>query len=215
MFRIFRKKSTVILPLLIMVWVLSEPQAVAAKPNDKTRWDSKYDTNKFIFGKRPIRFLVNNFHLLPKGRTLDIAMGEGRNGVYLATKGFDVVGVDISEKGLQKAHQLANELNTQIETRVVDLENYQLEKNAYDLVICTYYLQRDLFPQMMDAVKPGGMVLVETYNMDYLNYSQFNKNYLLKTNELLEVFKDFKIIRYQSFDNGKEAYSSIIAQRPF
>ena len=90
-----------------------------------------------------------------------------------------------------------------------------MEKNAYDLVICTYYLQRDLFPQMMDAVKPGGMVLVETYNMDYLNYSQFNKNYLLKTNELLEVFKDFKIIRYQSFDNGKEAYSSIIAQRPF
>ena len=198
-----------------MVWVLSEPQTVAAKPNDKTRWDSKYDTDKFIFGKRPIRFLVNNFHLLPKGRTLDIAMGEGRNGVYLATKGFDVVGVDISEKGLQKAHQLANELNTKIETRVVDLENYQLEKNAYDLVICTYYLQRDLFPQMMDAVKPGGMVLVETYNMDYLNYSQFNKNYLLKTNELLEVFKDFKIIRYQSFDNGKEAYSSIIAQRPF
>ena len=69
--------------------------------------------------------------------------------------------------------------------------------------------------EMMDAVKPGGMVLFETYNMDYLNYSQFNKNYLLKTNELLEVFKDFKIIRYQSFDNGKEAYSSIIAQRPF
>lgn len=215
MFRIFKKKPPVILPLLIMVWVVSEPQTVAAKPNDKTRWDSKYDTNKFIFGKRPIRFLVNNFHLLPKGRTLDIAMGEGRNGVYLATKGFDVIGVDISEKGLQKAHQLANELNTKIETRVVDLENYQLEKNAYDLVICTYYLQRDLFPQMMDAVKPGGMVLVETYNMDYLNYSQFNKNYLLKTNELLEVFKDFKIIRYQSFDNGKEAYSSIIAQRPF
>ena len=215
MFRIFKKKPPVILPLLIMVWVVSEPQTVAAKPNDKTRWDSKYDTNKFIFGKRPIRFLVNNFHLLPKGRTLDIAMGEGRNGVYLATKGFDVIGVDISEKGLQKAHQLANELNTKIETRVVDLENYHLEKNAYDLVICTYYLQRDLFPQMMDAVKPGGMVLVETYNMDYLNYSQFNKNYLLKTNELLEVFKDFKIIRYQSFDNGKEAYSSIIAQRPF
>ena len=214
MFRIFKKKSPVILPLLIMVWVVSEPQTVAAKPNDKTRWDSKYDTNKFIFGKRPIRFLVNNFHLLPKGRTLDIAMGEGRNGVYLATKGFDVIGVDISEKGLQKAHQLANELNTKIETRVVDLENYHLKKNAYDLVICTYYLQRDLFPQMMDAVKPGGMVLVETYNMDYLNYSQFNKNYLLKTNELLEVFKDFKIIRYQSFDNGKEAYSSIIAQRP-
>ena len=71
---------------------------------------------------------IATFEAFENAMTLDIAMGEGRNGVYLATKGFDVIGVDISEKGLQKAHQLANELNTKIETRVVDLENYHLEK---------------------------------------------------------------------------------------
>ncbi|QPJ63967.1 MAG: class I SAM-dependent methyltransferase [Candidatus Nitrohelix vancouverensis] len=209
----FRLSSLFILLLTVFgLSVLHEP--VFAKPSDQDRWNKKYGTEKFIFGKRPTRFIENNFQLLPKGKTLDIAMGEGRNGVFLATQGFDVTGVDISDVGLEKARQLAEANGVTIQTKVMDLENDPLEKNAYDLVVCTYYLQRDLFAQMKEAVRPGGMVLVETYNMDYLNYARFNKNYLLETNELLEVFKDFKIIRYEAYDDGKEAYSAIIAQRP-
>lgn len=185
-----------------------------AKEKDKSRWNSKYDTEAYIFGVDPIPFLVDSLDLLPKGRTLDIAMGEGRHGVFLATKGFDVLGLDISEKGLQKAHRLAESQNTTIETRVVDLENHTLEKNAYDLILCTYYMQRDLFPQFKEALKPGGMALIETYNIDHLKYAKFNPKWLLQTNELLEIFKDFKIIRYQAVDNGKLAYSSILIQKP-
>jgi len=200
--------------ICILVFLLLIPAQGIAKEKDKSRWDGKYDTETYIFGKTPIPFLVENLHLLPKGKTLDIAMGEGRNGVYLATKGFDVLGLDISEKGLQKARQLAQAQNAKIETQVVDLENYTLEKNVYDLIICTYYMQRDLFPQFMDALKPGGMALVETYNMDYLKYAKFNPKWLLETNELLEIFKGFKIIRYQAFDDGEIAYSSILVQKP-
>ena len=58
------------------------------------------------------------------------------------------------------------------------------------------------------------MALIETYNIDYLRYANFSRKYLLEPNELLEIFKDFKIIRYQAYDDGKEAYSSIIAQKP-
>ena len=75
-------------------------------------------------------------------------------------------------------------------------------------------MQRNLFDQAKEALKPGGMILIETYNIDYLRYSNFSKKYLLKHNELLEIFKDFKVIRYQAFDDGEEAYSSIIAQKP-
>ncbi len=185
-----------------------------SKPRDKVRWDEKYATEQYIFGKKPILFLEDNIHLLPKGRTLDIAMGEGRNGVFLARHGFDVVGVDISPEGLNKARQLASEYGVSIETRVVDLESADLGTNEYDLIICTYYLQRSLFPQIKKALKSGGMALIETYNIDYLNYSRFNKKYLLDTNELLDVFKDFRVIKYQDFDNGQEAYSSIIAVKP-
>jgi len=130
------------------------------------------------------------------------------------TKGFDVLGLDISEKGLGKAHQLASANKVKIATRVADLETHQLAKNAYDLIICTYYMQRSLFPQFMDALKPGGMALVETYNLDYLKYKKFKRKYLLEDNELLKIFRDYKIIKYEIYDDGVEAYSSIIVQKP-
>ena len=189
------------------------PMVVSATSNDQTRWDKYYNMEEFLYGTEPIPFLKDNISLLPKNKALDLAMGEGRNGVYLATQGFEVLGLDISPIGLNKAQQLAKHFNTTIQTRVVDLENYQLKKNSYDVIICTYYLQRDLFDQIKDSLKPGGMVLIETFNTDYLKYSRFPKKYLLKHNELLEIFKDFKVIRYQVYDDGKEAFSSIIAQK--
>ncbi len=200
--------------IVLLILAVSIPIIASAAEKDQARWDKHYDIEGFLFGSKPIRFWKENIHLLPKGRALDLAMGEGRNGVYLATHGFDVLGLDISPVGLNKAHQLAEQHKVKIETRVVDLESYQLEKNAYDLIICTYYMQRDLFDQIKDSLKPGGMALVETYNIDYLRYARFPKKYLLETNELLKIFKDLKIIRYQAFDNGKEAYSSIIVQKP-
>lgn len=205
-------RSLVVKFLLILA--VSIPMPAAAAEKDQSRWDKHYDIEGFLFGSKPIRFLKDNIHLLPKGRALDLAMGEGRNGVYMATQGFDVLGLDISPVGLNKAHQLAEHHKVKIETRVVDLENYQLEKNAYDVIICTYYMQRDLFDQMKESLKPGGMALVETYNIDYLRYARFSRKYLLENNELLKIFKDFKIIRYQAYDDGKEAYSSIIVQKP-
>ena len=201
---------------LIFLIILSTlmPVIVSGAPNDQSRWDKYYDIEGFLYGIEPIPFLKDNINLLPKNKALDLAMGEGRNGVYLATQGFDVLGLDISPIGLNKAKQRANHLNTKIETRVVDLENYQLEKNSYDLVICTYYMNRCLFGQIKDSLRPGGMVLIETFNTDFLKYSRFPQKYLLKRNELLEIFKEFKIIRYQTYDDGKEAFSSIIAQKP-
>lgn len=188
---------------------------VEAAPKDKERWDRKYNSDTYLFGTRPIAFLERHVGLLPKGKALDIAMGEGRNGVFLATKGFEVVGLDISERGLGKARKLAEERGVRITTRVVDLETHQLEQNAYDVVLCAYYLQRDLFPQIKAALKSGGVVLVETYTVDHQKYRpRFRKEYLIHTNELLEIFKDFKILRYQNVDDGKAAYASILAQKP-
>lgn len=199
--------------IITSLFCLSVILPAIASPRDKERWDAKYENEVFIFGTEPISFIRNNLKLLPKGKVLDIAMGEGRNGVYLAANGFEVEGIDISEVGLKKAHQLAEQNNTKITTRVVDLENAQLEKDKYDVVLCTYYMQRNLIPQMKAAVKKGGVVVFETYNEDYLKYRKFNPKWALKHNELLELFKDFKIIRYQAFDDGSEAYSSIIAQK--
>ena len=200
--------------VLTALFFICTVSSVLAKPKDKDRWNSKYETEVYLFGEKPIPFLIDNVHLLPKGKVLDIAMGEGRNGVYLATQGFDVLGLDISEKGLEKAHNLAKKNNVTIETKVVDLESFTLEPNSYDVILCTYYMQRDLFKQFQSALKPGGMIVVETYNVDYLKYVRFSRKWALDTNELLDIFKGLRVIRYQDYDDGKEAYSSIIAQKP-
>lgn len=195
--------------------LLLSADPVTADPRDRERWDARFGKEEYFMGKDPIPFLVAHAELLPKGKVLDIAMGEGRNGVYLAGKGFQVVGVDISPKGLEKAQKLAAEKHVTIETRAVDLEQYQLEQDTYDVILCSYYLQRNLLPQIKAALKSGGMVVIETYNVDYLKYNpRFRREWALERNELIEWFKDFTILRYQVIDDGKEAYSSIIAQKP-
>lgn len=200
--------------LVIGLFIFSSASPAFGKPEDKDRWNKKYDTDAYLFGEKPVPFLEENIPILRKGKALDVAIGEGRNGVYLATQGFDVMGLDISEKGLEKAHALAAKNNVTIQTKVVDLETVELEPNSYDLILCTYYMNRGLYKKFYDALKPGGMVLVETYNIDYLKYRKFNPKWALNTNELLDIFKGMRILRYRDYDDAREAYSSIIAQKP-
>ena len=201
--------------LLALVNSLFLLQPVLAADQDKIRWDKKYATKKYLFGREAIPFLQDHVDLLPKGHVLDLAMGEGRNSVYLATKGFQVTGVDISAEGLKKAATLAAELGVTITTVVADLESYEIPANSFDVIICTYYLQRDLFPKIATALKPGGIALIETYTMDHSQYSpRFNKAFLLEPNELLTMLPGLRIVRYQEVDTGQAAFASILAQKP-
>ena len=144
-------------------------------------------------------------------------MGEGRNAVFLAKKGFTVDGCDISEIAIKKALDLAKENNVKVRAFVADLETYKLPQNTYDVIACFYYLQRDLVPQMKEALKPGGMIIYETYTIENRERGfegPKNKDYLLKPNELLDLFKDFKIIYYRELVlNNKKAIASLIAKK--
>ena len=186
-----------------------------ATEQDKTRWNKKYDTDTYLFGREAVPFLQEHVDLLPKGAVLDLAMGEGRNGVFLATKGFDVTGVDISKEGLKKAKALAAQRGVTLTTIVADLEEYTITPNTFDVIICTYYLQKDLFPKIAAALKPGGMALVETYTMDHRQYRpRFNPAYLLEPNELMTMLPGLRVLRYQEVDTGQAAFASILAQKP-
>ncbi|MCA9421924.1 MAG: class I SAM-dependent methyltransferase, partial [Nitrospira sp.] len=131
------------------------------------------------------------------------------------TKGFQVTGVDISEAGFKKAQAMAAEKGVTLTTVVADLEQYTIPPNIFDVILCTYYLQRDLFPKMAAALKPGGMILIETYTVDHLQYRpQFNKEFLLRRNELLTLLPGLRVLRYQEVDTGDAAFASILAQKP-
>ncbi len=188
-----------------------------AGEQDRIFWDKRYGTEAYIFGKEPVEFLKEYVDILPKGKAFDIAMGEGRNAIFLAKMGFDVDGCDISEIAVRKAQELAKENNVKIHAFVADLETHRLPKNNYDVVACFYYLQRSLIPQIKESLKPGGMIIYETYTIENLERGlegPKNKEYLLRPNELLDFFKDFKIIYYRELVlNNKKAIASLIAKK--
>jgi SAM-dependent methyltransferase len=165
---------------------------------------------------QPSEFLVENIELLVRGRVLDVAMGSGRNAVYLARAGFEVEGVDISAEAVDSARQLAQENNAVILAEVGDLEtNFSIPADSYDDIVCFNYLQRSLIPQIKAGLKTNGIVVYETFIVDQAQFGRpRNPDFLLKHNELLEMFRDFRCLRYREgiFANRK-AVAGIVAQK--
>ena len=184
----------------------------------KQSWNEKYSEEEYALGIEPVEFLVEHIGRLTKGKALDIAMGEGRNAVYLTKKGYEVDGVEFSEEGIKKALALAQKNNVTINAIRADLEKHEhrIEKEKYDLISCFYYLQRDLFPEIKEGLKKGGMVICQTFTTDNLKYQPHPKNpdHVLQPNELFRYFLDLRIIFYRECVlNNETAVASIIAQK--
>jgi SAM-dependent methyltransferase len=165
----------------------------------------------------PSSFLVENVNILPKGRVFDVAMGSGRNAIYLAKRGFVVEGVDISAEAIKDALELARQEGVKTSAQVADLEgHYRIKQHAYELIICFNYLQRPLIPQIKVGLRKGGMVVYETYTVDHAQFRKpKNPAHLLKHNELLDMFRDFRCHRYWEgiIQAEQKAVASIIAEK--
>ena len=187
---------------------------------DQKRWDEKFRGKKYTLGRQANPFLMKHIRLLPRGKALDVATGEGRNAVFLAQHGFEVEAVDISQEGLTKARRLAREKGVKIKTALADLDHYPIAKERYDLITDFYFLDRRLIPRIKKGLKKGGRVVFETYLTEHSNISSEgprNSKYLLKPNELLTLFKGFRILFYREgiFREGgkKKAIASLIAEK--
>ena len=187
---------------------------------DQKRWDEKFRGKKYSLGREANPFLRKHIRLLPRGKVLDVAAGEGRNAVFLALHGFDVEAVDISNEGLSKARKLAKVKGVRIKTVLADLDHYLIEKERYDLITDFYFLDRRLIPRIKKGLKKGGRVAFETYLTEHSNICREgprNPKYLLKPNELLKLFGGFRILFYREgiFREGgkKKAIASLIAEK--
>jgi 2-polyprenyl-3-methyl-5-hydroxy-6-metoxy-1,4-benzoquinol methylase len=187
---------------------------------DRKRWDERFKGKEFAFGREPNPFLKKQVRLLPKGKALDIAAGEGRNSVFLAGQGFDVDAVDISEEGLKKAQKFAAETGVKIHTMTVDLDSCRIEREKYDLIANFYFLKRSLTPHIKKGLKKGGRVIFETYILEHRNLGVGGPKqvrYFLRPNELLRMFKNFHILYYREgiFKEGgrRKAVASLIAEK--
>jgi tellurite methyltransferase len=182
----------------------------------KSRWDRFYGKSQFMYGKKPAKFLAANYHVIPPhGKVLDIGMGEGRNGVFLATKGRQVTGIDISEVAVKKAELLAKEYGTKIKSIVADVEKYDFPPHSFDAIISFYYVDRKLLSRLMKWLKPGGYIFYEAHLIDYKRRlkSKEPDQYFLKKRELLEFFPKFKVLKYSESASDQDMASSIVVKK--
>ncbi len=149
---------------------------------DKQRWDEKHaqDTMPHV----PIKFITEYAHLAKGKDALDIACGNGRHSKYLTTLGFEVDALDISSVAIAQLQGIPH-----INAMEVDFDNYTLKENSYDLIVCTYFLERKLFPQMIEALKSDGIILMETF-VDHKDNGRkaTNPTFRLKEGELEAYF---------------------------
>lgn len=194
-------------------------QVLTGEESEKVRdrWDARFKSDTYVFGTLPAKVLSENIDRIPVGRVLDIAMGEGRNAVFLAKKGFQVDGVDISAVALRKAHRLARKAKVTLQTVNADLREYQIPAKTYDAIVNIDYLQRDLVPQIKQGLKPGGYVIFENLTVEQLNNPTgkgLRRDYLLEKGELKQLFNGFEIVLYEEFNDGKTATARLIARKP-
>lgn len=152
----------------------------------------------------PARFLLEQEHRLPKGTVLDLAAGYGRNALYLASRGYVVEAVDRDPEALEALATAARRRNLpNLTTRRLDLEPEgaappDLGRERYDGVIVFFYLHRPLFPALLQALKPGGLLLYETFLIDNHLRRQHprRKEFCLAHNELLRLTAGLRVLHY-------------------
>ncbi|MFZ4713938.1 MAG: class I SAM-dependent methyltransferase [Bacteriovoracaceae bacterium] len=185
--------------------------------DSKQKWDKKFSSRSYIYGKSPAKFLAENYHYIPYGASvLDMGMGEGRNAVFLAQKGYKVTGIDISSVAVKKSLALAKEFGVQINTVVASLNKYKIPEGTFDAIICFYYVDRSLVDKMKSWLKPGGVIVYEAYTVDQKNADPNLKgddpSYYLKKQELLHLF-DMRILKFEEPIHEKEYRSSLIVKK--
>ncbi|MEJ2375448.1 MAG: class I SAM-dependent methyltransferase [Pseudolabrys sp.] len=174
------------------------------------RWEERFAKPGYIFGTAPNKFLEDHAHLLKKGqKALAIADGEGRNGVFLAEQGLDVLSVDFSPIARDKARKLAKERGVTLRIEQVDIIEWDWPPEVFDVVAAIFFQfcpppERDkIFAGIKKTLKPGGLLLLEGYGPKQLEYKTGGPPFLenLYTRELLEkAFADFSQIDVRAYD---------------
>ncbi|MGB0834892.1 MAG: class I SAM-dependent methyltransferase [Psychrobium sp.] len=168
-------------------------------------------------GQQPALLLQKINHLLPpNAKVLDLACGFGRNGKYLAAQGHKVSFLDKNTEALTEIQQELPECEI-IEADLECDNPYQLLSNQYDAIVVFRYLHRPLMPAIVDALKPGGIIVYETFNHRQAEIGRpRNPNFLLQDNELASHFAHFEIQhQFDGFDEAQQAFiSQFIARKP-
>jgi 2-polyprenyl-3-methyl-5-hydroxy-6-metoxy-1,4-benzoquinol methylase len=158
------------------------------------KWDARFRNEGCVLGTNPSRYIEDNINLImslvPGTKALDIACGEGRNSIFLAKKGFQVSGLDISEAGLEKGRQWMEREGVKIDFRLANLEQFEFTEH-YDLILNCNFLLRDIIPKSVAALSPGGLIVFDTLLNSPFVPNTHKKEFLLQPGELVKIFQGF------------------------
>jgi len=175
------------------------------------RWQARFAAPGYLFGTAPNAFLKAQAHLLRKGeRVLAIADGEGRNGVFLAEQGLDVLSVDYSPVAQEKGRALARERGVTLRFEQADMTTWTWAPAAFDVVVAIFIQfskppeRAKIFAGIKRTLKPGGLLLMEGYGLKQLDYKTGGPSDVtqLYSREILQAaFGDFSSLEIREHDS--------------
>ena len=196
-------------------------------------WDDRYASEDYFFGTEPNEFLVSQRLLLkPDMSCLAVADGEGRNGVWLAEQGLDVLSIDAAAAAQDKARRLAEARGVSLRLELADLSAWVFPAAAFDVVAAIFIqfagpdLRARLFAGMKQALRPGGLLLLEGYRPEQLGYGTGGPPLIenLYTEAMLrDAFGDLEILELSAYDavieegtahRGMSALIDLVARKP-
>ncbi len=197
-------------------------------------WNDRYAQPGYLFGTEPAKFLLDNAAFLPPAgaRTLAVADGEGRNSVWLAGCGMDVVAMEAAPNALAKARALARERGVDVDFRQALIEDWDWAPDVYDLVVavCIQFmgpqLRNEVFAGMKRTLRPGGTLMLHGYTVEQLGRGTGGPPVLenLYTRPMLkQAFDDMEVLRLEAYErdvdegrghSGQSAMIDLIARKP-
>lgn len=165
----------------------------------------------------PARWLVDHAHLLPAtGDALDVASGSGRHAFWLAARGLTTLAIDHSATAIADIRETAGRLQLPLRAEILDLEtdDATLPIAAYDVIVVVHYLHRALFPALRAALKPGGILVYETFTRaQALRGKPTNPAFLLEPGELRDLVAPLDVLVEREGEFEGKMLASVIAAR--
>jgi SAM-dependent methyltransferase len=197
----------------------------------KSMWDSRYESEEYVYGKEANSFFASELEKINPGKILLPGEGEGRNAVFAASLGWEVIAYDQSEEGKNKALRFAKERGVRIDYRVQSLEDYKVTPSSFDAVgLCFFHaappLRKLLHHQVQEALKPGGKLILEAFHTSQINNNTggpqavdmlFDKS-LLETDfsslELVYLEEKSVLLNEGPFHQGEASIIRLLGKKP-
>jgi SAM-dependent methyltransferase len=203
-----------------------------AFPDAAATWNSRFAGDDYCFGTEPNEYLRQHAQVWPTGsRVLCVADGEGRNSVWLARHGYAVDAFDIAKLGMDKARKLAALAGVEVNYEVSDCDAWDWPEAAYDGVAAIFVqfanpdMRERLFASMDRALRPGGVLVLQGYTPEQLEYRTGGPPFLdhLYTASLLrDCFSTFEMIELREYEedltegmhhHGRSALVGMVARK--